>query len=410
MHMVFLYSLAITVYFLGILIASLINRKARLWIRGRRNIFDKIKEQVKQSDNLFWFHASSLGEFEQGRPLIETIKKKYNSVKILLTFFSPSGYEIRKNYQNADYIFYLPIDTKRNALKFLKLIGPAKAFFIKYEFWYHYLDQLNKLNIPVYLISAKFRQEQIFFRFYGKWFRNMLLKFAHIFVQDKSSERLLKIIGLNDVTISGDTRFDRVAELAKQSKKIEIVEKFKQDSTIIIAGSTWEKDEALIIEFINNTSHKLKYIIAPHEIYKSNIQRISNSIKKPSVLYSASNIDNVSKFEVLIIDNIGMLASLYKYADIAYIGGGFGIGIHNILEAATFGLPVVFGTKYKKFKEAVDLVSLGGAFSICGYTSLKKQFEDLLEMRKRNYAGGISEKYVLENQGATSIILERIKP
>lgn len=406
--MVFLYSLGLRFYYLLILLASLFNNKARLWIKGRKGIFDKIQKQVKSENNLFWFHTSSLGEFEQGRPLIEALKNKNNSIKILLTFFSPSGYENRKNYKTADYIFYMPPDTKKNARQFINLIQPSKAFFIKYEFWYHYLNQLKKNNIPVYLISANFRQKQIFFKWYGGWFRKMLYKFAHIFVQNKKSEQLLKNIGLDNITISGDTRFDRVAEIAKQAKRIEIAEKFKQDNSIIIGGSTWDKDEEIIIEFINTSQRKTKYIIAPHEIHESNIQRIIKSINKPVISYSSASINNVNDFQVLIIDNIGMLSSLYRYADIAYIGGGFGVGIHNILEAATFGLPVVFGPNYKKFQEAVDLVESGGAFSVDSYENLQIRFENLLENIETNKAGKISKEYVLNNQGATSKILNEI--
>lgn len=406
--MVFLYSLGLRFYYLLILLASLFNNKARLWIKGRKGIFDKIQKQVKSENNLFWFHTSSLGEFEQGRPLIEALKNKNNSIKILLTFFSPSGYENRKNYKTADYIFYMPPDSKKNARQFINLIQPSKAFFIKYEFWYHYLNQLKKNNIPVYLISANFRQKQIFFKWYGGWFRKMLYKFAHIFVQNKKSEQLLKNIGLDNITISGDTRFDRVAEIAKQAKRIEIAEKFKQDNSIIIGGSTWDKDEEIIIEFINTSQRKTKYIIAPHEIHESNIQRIIKSINKPVISYSSASINNVNDFQVLIIDNIGMLSSLYRYADIAYIGGGFGVGIHNILEAATFGLPVVFGPNYKKFQEAVDLVESGGAFSVDSYENLQIRFENLLENIETNKAGKISKEYVLNNQGATSKILNEI--
>jgi 3-deoxy-D-manno-octulosonic-acid transferase len=407
--MVFLYSLGLKFYYLLIFLVSLFNRKARLWIRGRKGIFDKIKKQVKPENNLLWFHASSLGEFEQGRPLIEAFKNRNKSVKILLTFFSPSGYENRKNYKTADYIFYLPPDTKKNAYKFIKLINPSKAFFIKYEFWYHYLNQLQINNIPVYLVSANFRQNQVFFRWYGGWFRKILNKFTHIFVQNKKSEQLLKQIGLDNVTISGDTRFDRVAEIARQAREIEIAGKFRQKSPLIIAGSTWEKDEEILVEFINTSSLNIKYIIAPHEIHESGIQRIIKSISKPVIRFSSASTVNIKDYQVLIIDNIGMLSSLYRYANIAYIGGGFGVGIHNILEAATFVLPVVFGPNYGKFQEAVDLVESGGAFSVNDYASLKIQFENLLGKIEKNEAGRISREYVLKNQGATTKILDFIK-
>lgn len=407
--MTFLYSIGIGMYYLGILIASLFSKKARLWITGRKNIFNLIEEKVSPSDKIYWFHSASLGEFEQGRPVMEAIKKNDPSIKICLTFFSPSGYEIRKNYEHADYIFYLPLDTKRNAARFIKLVNPQKAFFIKYEYWYHYLDQLNRQNIPAYLISAYFRHNQIFFRWYGKWFLKILFKFTHIFVQNKLSEQILEYARLYDVTSSGDTRFDRVIEIARQSKKIEAVEKFKNNDIIIIGGSTWPKDEELLTRFINDTSHNVKYIIAPHIISEGNIHHLEKSIKKPLVKYSSAGENDISKFQILIIDNIGMLSSLYKYADIAYIGGGFGAGIHNILEAAVFGLPVIFGPKHKKYQEALDLLKLGGAYTICDCKNLCKYFEDLLDDRVRKRVGKISKKYVAEKQGATQIILDKIK-
>ena len=407
-QMIILYSIGIRAYYCAILIATLFSKKARLWIRGRKNIFNLIKMKVGPSDKLYWFHAASLGEFEQGRPVIEAVKKTDDSIKIILTFFSPSGYEVRKTYDKADYIFYLPIDTKKNALRFLKLINPAKVFFIKYEFWYHYLNQLQKKNIPSYLISANFRQDQIFFRWYGKWFRRILCKFTHIFVQNKLSEQLLEYAGLNDVTVSGDTRFDRVAEIARQSKKIAPVEEFRQNDMVIIGGSTWHKDEELLVRFINSTDHKIKYILAPHVISTANINRLEKSIEKPVVKYSSAGINDIRNYQVLIIDNIGMLSSLYKYADIAYIGGGFGAGIHNILEAAVFGLPVLFGPKHRKFQEALDLIKLGGAFEVCDCCLLKEHLEMLLDKKARDKAGSVSANYVADKQGATNLIISKI--
>ncbi len=407
--MSFLYSLGLNIYHLTIFLASLFNNKARLWIKGRSGLFKEIEKQVSPEDNLYWFHASSLGEFEQGRPLIEAVKDQNPSIKILLTFFSPSGYENRKNYKAADYIFYMPMDSKRNSSRFIKLINPSKTFFIKYEFWYHYLNCLKRRNIPVYLVSANFRPDQVFFKWYGRWFRKILHIFTHIFVQNTRSEQLLKNIGLDNVTVSGDTRFDRVAEIARQSKSIELAEKFREGSTVIIGGSTWEKDEEILAEYINTSSAKIKYIIAPHEIRESKIERIIKSLDKPAIRYSSADINNINDYRVLIIDNVGMLSSLYRYADIAYIGGGFGVGIHNILEAATFGLPVVFGPKFSKFQEAVDLVRAGAAFPVNNFGDLKNQFDKLLENLRYKEAGKISKDYVLSNQGATIKILDKIK-
>jgi 3-deoxy-D-manno-octulosonic-acid transferase len=407
--MTFLYSLSLGLYYLLIFMASPFNSKARKWIRGRTGLFGEIKKKIRPEDNIYWFHASSLGEFEQGRPLIEAIKIKNPSVKILITFFSPSGYEPRKNYKSADYIFYLPVDSKRNASRFIELINPSKAFFIKYEFWYHYLNGLKKRNIPVYLISANFRPDQVFFRWYGGWFRKMLRIFTHIFVQNTGSEQLLKETGLKNVTVSGDTRFDRVAEIARQSVSIELAEKFSEGSTVIICGSTWDKDEDILSQYINASPGKINYIIAPHEIHSIKIERLLKKLAKPAIRYSSATIKNINDYQVLIIDNIGMLSSLYKYADIAYIGGGFGAGIHNILEAATFGLPVVFGPNCSKFREAVDLAGAGGAFPVNDYGSLKSRFDELLENSQYKKAGKISKEYVISNQGATRKILDTVK-
>jgi 3-deoxy-D-manno-octulosonic-acid transferase len=407
--MTFLYSLVLGLYYLLIFIASPFNSKARQWIRGRAGLFREIKKRVNAEDNIYWFHASSLGEFEQGRPLIEAIKLRNPSVKILITFFSPSGYEPRKKYKSADYIFYLPMDSKKNASRFIELINPCKAFFIKYEFWYHYLNGLKKKNVPVYLVSANFRPGQVFFRWYGGWFRKILGIFSHIFVQNTVSEKLLKETGLKNVTVSGDTRFDRVAEIARQSVFIELAEEFSKDSTVIICGSTWDKDEDILTEYINTSHWNINYIIAPHEIHPSKIERLIKKLDKPAIRFSSATVKNINDYRVLIIDNIGMLSSLYRYADIAYIGGGFGAGIHNILEAATFGLPVVFGPNYGKFREAVDLAAAGGAFPVNNYDGLKRRFGELLENSQYKKAGKISKEYVLKNQGATRKILDTIK-
>ncbi|MBN2610522.1 MAG: 3-deoxy-D-manno-octulosonic acid transferase [Bacteroidales bacterium] len=404
-----MYSLTISLYYLGILVASLYNKKAKFWVDGRKGVLKRIAETVDPSAQLIWFHASSLGEFEQGRPVIEAIREKHPGYKILLTFFSPSGYEVRKNYRGADYIFYLPLDTRANAAKFVDAISPSMVFFIKYEFWYHYLRVLKKKGIPVYLISAIFRRNQLFFRWYGRWYRKMLKFFNHIFVQNDESLNLLSDFNIKHTSKSGDTRFDRVAEIARQTKAIDIAEKFRNDNTVVICGSTWDKDEELLVKHINNSAKDLKYIIAPHEIHETHLQRIIAALKVPFVLFSDANFENVADKQVLIINNIGMLSSLYKYGDWAYIGGGFGVGIHNILEAATFNLPVVFGPNYHKFKEAVDLVQAGGAFSIEDFNGLSEIFKILFENKeKREYTGKIAGDYVIKNQGATEKILTKI--
>jgi 3-deoxy-D-manno-octulosonic-acid transferase len=404
-----LYSLIIRLYIIGIYLFSLFDKKAGLWLAGRKGIFKKLDEAINGKDKILWFHAASLGEFEQGRPVMEAIRKSHPGYKIMLTFFSPSGYEIRKNYQGADYVFYLPIDIKRNAVHFINKVKPLKVFFIKYEYWYHYLKTLNDKKIPVYLVSAIFRKKQIFFRWYGSWYRKMLNYFTHIFVQNDDSLQLLNQYGLEHASKSGDTRFDRVAEIARQTRPIETAEKFCNRQTTVICGSTWEKDEELIIKYINQSGSQLKFIIAPHEIHQSHVSKIISALKRPYVRFSEANPGQLSEKQVMIIDNIGMLSSLYKYGQWAYIGGGFGAGIHNILEAATFRLPVVFGPNYGKFKEAVDLVHLQGAFSISGYADLTGIFNSFLgDKDMRQKSGDIAGKYVIDNQGATSVIMKKV--
>ncbi len=406
-----IYSFAVRLYLSGIILSSLFNKKARLWLDGRKGIFKRILEAVSKEDRIIWFHAASLGEFEQGRPVMDALRKNHPEYKILLTFFSPSGYEVRKNYQGADYIYYLPIDFRRNALRFINGVNPQKVFFIKYEFWYHYLKVLNEKKIPVYLISAIFRENQLFFRWYGRWYRKMLGYFTHIFVQNDESLQILNHHGFEGITKSGDTRFDRVADIARQTKTIDIAEKFCHDHTVVICGSTWEKDEELLIKYINESKSEVKYIIAPHEIHPSHISRIISGLKKSAVKFSEAEPVQMSEKQVMIIDNIGMLSSLYKYGDWAYIGGGFGAGIHNILEAATFRLPVVFGPHYGKFKEAVDLVHLKGAFTVSEYSDLCRIFDSFLtDIDKRNKSGEIAGKYVVDNQGATLKIMNKIFP
>ncbi|MDA3779752.1 MAG: 3-deoxy-D-manno-octulosonic acid transferase, partial [Bacteroidales bacterium] len=361
----YIYNFSIRVYFFLIKIASLFNNKAKLFVDGRKNLFNNLNK-IDSKNKLAWFHCASLGEFEQGRPLIEKLKKEHPEYKILLTFFSPSGFEIRKNYRMADYIFYLPVDTPKNAKKFVDLVKPDIVFFIKYEFWFNFLKEIKKNNIPLYVVSAIFRNKQSFFKWYGKRYRKELAAISHFFVQDDESKRLLAKININNVTVTGDTRFDRVYEISKQSKELPIINNFKNDTQVFIAGSTWKPDEEIITSYINKNHNKIKFIIAPHEIDETNIRRIENSIADniPVVRYSNANEKDLSSVRVLIVDNIGLLSSIYKYANIAYIGGGFGKGIHNILEAACYSIPVIFGSNYYKFNEAVELVKKRGAFSI----------------------------------------------
>jgi 3-deoxy-D-manno-octulosonic-acid transferase len=407
-----LYILGLRVYHLLIKAASPFNKKAKLWIEGRRNLLTAL--QLKFKDNktpVAWFHCASLGEFEQARPVIEKLKtqnfhKGQAKLKILLTFFSPSGYEIRKNYQNADYIFYLPLDTRENARRFIETTKPAIAFFVKYEFWYYYISELKRNNIPVISFSATFRKDQIFFRSYGAFYKNMLKKIDMIFVQNEESYSLLKSISIEKAEIAGDTRFDRVKEICDHKKSIAIAEKFKDNKKVLVIGSSWPEDMRILIPFINTFEKNLKVIIAPHELHEKELSNLESIIQRKSIRFSHANIDTVGKSDVLIIDNIGMLSSLYQYGEYAYIGGAFGKGLHNILEAAAYGMPVFFGPNYKKFNEAIELVKLGAAFSVkdqIEFTNLFNKFWK--DESARLSAARKSRLFIEKNLGATDKIL-----
>lgn len=394
-----MYNIALHIFKGLLAFASLFNKKAKLLYNGQKRILDYLKANIKERDRIIWVHCASLGEFEQGRPLIEKYKSEKPEYKILLTFFSPSGFEVRKNYEKADFISYLPIDTLGNARQFLDIAKPEKAIFVKYEFWANYLKTLKKRNIETYIISAIFRKEQMFFKSYGGFYRGLLKCFNHLFVQDLMSAQLLKSIGITNVTVAGDTRFDRVAQISASTKQIQEIESFKQGCKIFVCGSTWQPDEELLINYINNADlSNLKFIIAPHLIDKQHIENICSKINVPYCLFS--NISKSNKSEkVLIVDCIGLLSSIYKYGQVAYIGGGFGVGIHNTLEAATFGLPVVFGPNYKRFKEAVDLINCAGGFTINNQDELNKILDTLIANPHKN--GKFAKEYVLENTGAT---------
>nr|WP_321354128.1 glycosyltransferase N-terminal domain-containing protein [uncultured Draconibacterium sp.] len=405
-----LYNLGILFYGFFIRVAALFNEKAKLFVAGRKNWKKKLDSAVDKNASYIWFHCASLGEFEQGRPVLEKIKEQHPQYKIVLTFFSPSGYEIRKNYEGADIVAYLPMDTKKNAQEFIHLVRPEKVFFVKYEFWYNYITELKKQQIPLYIISAIFRENQQFFKStpWGKWYRKMLHSFEHIFIQNDTSAQLLEQAGIKHYTISGDTRFDRVAEIARGAKKFSIVEKFRGNDVTLIAGSTWKPDEELLAAFINNSSD-VKFVIAPHEVAPANINRIQELLKKPSICFSKADISDIDSYDVLIIDSIGILSSLYQYGNIAYIGGGFGVGIHNILEAATFKLPILFGPNYLKFKEAVDLVDQKGAFPIQNFTELETTLSKLLNNNNNlKKTSEICKKYIEKNVGSTKLIINKV--
>ena len=397
-----IYNIGIYCYGGLIFLASLFNEKARLLRNGQHEAFKLLKEKVDPKAEYVWFHAASLGEFEQGRPVIEQLKRIQPDIKILLTFFSPSGYEVRKNYAVADIVAYLPLDTPGNARDFVTLVKPTQAIFIKYEFWPNYLLALKKANIDVFSISAIFRPDQVFFKGYGKWYLNLLRTFSHIFVQDKVSLDLLESQHLKNASICGDTRFDRVYDLFTQAKQLPLIEAFVKDSPdVIVAGSTWPNDEELLVRYLK-LHPQVKLIIVPHEVHSAHILSISKLLDGRFVRYSEATPENVKQTNCLVVDVIGVLSSIYRYAGVAYIGGGFGVGIHNTLEAAVYGIPVVFGPNYLKFREARELIAVGGAFSISNYVVLEAQFDRLLKENKQ--AGKMAGEYVKQNTGATGQI------
>jgi 3-deoxy-D-manno-octulosonic-acid transferase len=403
----FIYSLAIVTAQLLYSIVAIFNPKARLFVDGRKGLFEKLKSKLAANNQpLAWVHCASLGEFEQGRPIIEAFKKQLPHYKILLTFFSPSGYEVRKNYPGADYIFYLPWDTATSAKRFIKIANPALAIFVKYEFWYHYSKELNSKNIPIISASCIFRPNQVFFKWYGPIFRAILKNFTHFFVQSNQSIELLNQIGIENVTLAGDTRFDRVHDIVQNSNPIDIAQQFKDTDKVFVVGSLWPEDLEVLAPFINENKDLLKFIIAPHEISENFLKEIETSIHVKSVRFSKTG-QHLHTYNVLIIDNVGMLSSLYRYGEFAFVGGAYGKGLHNILEAACYGVPIFFGNKnYEKFEEAKELIMRGGAFSVADYSELKATYE-LMINRPENYllACEVTKSYVTENLGATEKIM-----
>jgi len=445
--MAILYSISIVFYGLGIRIASLFNPKARQWVKGRRGISGRLKELLRSTDNNWkgtvWFHCASLGEFEQGRPVMERFRELYPQYRIVLTFYSPSGYEVRKNYTGAEGIFYLPLDTPGNVRRWVRILKPKLVFFVKYEYWFNFLSELNRQNIPVFIISAVFHKNQPFFKGYGKWFRKQLKNISWFFVQSEEAKDLVESLDIKHYTITGDTRFDRVYEIMQQRRSFSEIERFAGHARIFLGGSTWEPDEAMIMDLIGRNHPDLKFIIAPHEVHPSRIRELEAKLRaqgsghraqgsehrdttaplhhcttaplhhctmSPVIRYSELTPENAASTRILIIDSIGMLAHLYQYATFSMIGGGFGVGIHNTLEAAAFGNPVMFGPNYRKFTEARDLIRLGGAFCISCSADLNdivsKLLKDPDELRR---VSGISRIYVEHGCGATKRILQGIQ-
>lgn len=401
-----LYSLFVRLYTTGIRIASLFNPKAQLFIRGRKGLIKKIEQNFKPDAPVAWFHCASLGEFEQGRPVIEAFKQRFPDYKIVLTFYSPSGYEVRKDYEGADLVCYLPVDTKSNANRFIDAISPKIVFFVKYEFWHYYSKALKGRNIPLLSIATILRPGQIYFKSYGSFYQRILRRFTHFFVQDEKTKALLEKIDIDNCEISGDTRFDRVAKICEFPQNLPLVEQFINNQKVMVVGSAWDEDIEVLTSFINDST--LKFIIAPHEIDEKFMQRMKKDFMRRTIRYSQlATVDAPSDFDVLIIDNVGMLSSLYQYGDYAFVGGGYGKGLHNILEPATFGLPIFFGDQnYEKFKEAIDLIKLGGAMAIADYDALRIQYRSFSEPRTYEIASEINADYVKNNTGATRRIID----
>lgn len=400
------------VYFAGFFlkIAAFFSPKLKLFVEGRKNVFQYLEENVFHKSDLIWIHTASLGEFEQGLPIIERLKNDYKNATILVTFFSPSGYEVKKNSRAADLVTYLPLDTLKNAKKFISLINPKLVIFVKYEVWPNYLSVLNKKNIPTLLVSAIFNKKQLYFKSYGGFMRKSLTAFYHIFVQDVASKKLLNSIHLNNVSISGDTRFDRVLKIVEQDNQLDFMEKFKQNQLCFVAGSTWPEDEAILTSYINTTSENIKFVFAPHTIKKEAIEKLKASVNKNVVLYSEIDPKDISQFDVLIIDTIGLLTKVYSYADIAYVGGGFATGLHNTLEPAVFGIPVLIGPEYKGFKEAEELVAKKGLISITTLDDFRVQMTQLLNSETYyNGTKNVNSNYIMAHKGATEVIVNYIK-
>jgi 3-deoxy-D-manno-octulosonic-acid transferase len=419
-----LYSLSMYLFGAFLRIGARFNAKAKLWTEGRRDLFARIRSDLEtispeRRSRTAWFHCASLGEFEQGRPLMERIRELYPQSVILLTFFSPSGYEIRKNTPVADFIWYLPLDTPGNARRFVSLVRPAISFFVKYEYWFNLLKELKKADIPVFLVSAVFRNQQLFFQWYGKWFLKQLHHVTWFFLQNGDAKSLLEQHGIRNFTVTGDTRFDRVSAIVSDPKEFPLVEKFCAEGNVLVAGSTWPEDEALILPLIVNRKIGLKYIIAPHEVHETRIALLVRAIRETSgmpvgrhaiVQLSQLTKGNASKAKVLVVDSIGQLAHLYRYATFAFVGGGFGTGLHNILEPVSFGKPVIFGPVFDKFPEAAGLVRLGGAASVKNPEEAKALVKRLLtDAVHRQHMSDICRIYAESNKGATRRILDCIR-
>ncbi|WP_343487424.1 glycosyltransferase N-terminal domain-containing protein [Allomuricauda sp. d1] len=401
-----LYTILVHITWWFLHLVSFFNSKISLFVSGRKGVFKTLKSSISGQDEIIWIHVASLGEFEQGLPIIEQLRAKHPNYKILLTFFSPSGYEVKKNTTAADVVTYLPMDTRRNAERFLSLANPKLALFIKYEIWPNYLKTLSKKEIPTILVSASFKKNQIYFKPFGKFMRNALKNFDHFFVQNERSKALLASIGFDNCTISGDTRFDRVTEILQRDNKLDFMEAFKNGKTCFVAGSSWPEDEKVIIPFVNQTENDVKYVFAPHNIKQGHIESLKDSIQRKTLLYSEIEQHDLSAYDVLIIDTIGLLTKIYSYADIAYVGGGFVTGLHNTLEPAVYGIPVLIGPNYEGFHEAEELVQRKGIQPIINSKDFQSTTQRLLtDNHFRETTGKINADYIAENTGATRVVI-----
>lgn len=404
-----LYNLGIYLYYIALYLLFPFSRKPRKMVKGSWVVMRILRQQMEKGSPYIWFHAASLGEFEQGRPLIERIRARYPKYKILLTFFSPSGYEVRKNYRGADIVCYLPMDTPLNARRFIHAVQPKMVFFIKYEFWKNYLDELYREGIPVYSVSSIFRKNQIFFKWYGGIYRHVLKDFTCLYVQNETSKRFLKKLNISNVEVVGDTRFDRVMEIKEAAMNLPLIERFKQNSPVLVAGSSWQPDEDIFIEYFNHHP-ELKLIIAPHVVDENHLVEIIDKLQRPYMRYSRIKEDRLEEVDCLIIDSYGLLSSIYRYGDMAYIGGGFGTGIHNLLEAAVYGIPVMFGPKHQKFMEAKGLIDAHGGFAIAHDEDFRELMDRFLSDKEYLRESGLNAgNFVQSSSGATEKILNHIQ-
>jgi len=408
----FIYNLLVYISWFHLRIVALFNKKINLFVKGREKTFSILDRGLKETDQVIWIHVASLGEFEQGLPIIEKLNAEYPSHKILLTFFSPSGYEVKKDTKSVDLVCYLPIDTSKNARLFLKKVNPKLTIFVKYEIWPHFLKELGRRNIPTLLVSAKFKKKQIYFKPFGGFMRRSLKIFEHIFVQDEKSKKLLESIQIENVTISGDTRFDRVAQIIERSNDNDIIRSFKNEQICLVAGSTWPEDETIIVASINTSGRPIKWVIAPHNIKTDHIAKLKKSITRKAALYSESAQKHLPDYDVIIVDNIGLLTQIYRYADLAYVGGGFATGLHNTLEPAVFGIPVIIGPNYDGFNEAEDLVAMRGIHLITSHDDFEGLLNAFLDQKTYTHlreTGKINAAYVNENKGASVQIVQHIR-